>query len=478
MDKSFENLLRKIRTYESEADRKLIRKAYLLGKKIHAGQKRLSGEPLLSHLLGVANLVADIHLDYFSVIAALLHEAIRKGGLSGEDLKREFGPKVAFYVETLTQLSQTKLTLGKPELAENVRKIFLLFAKDINIALIRLADRVDNLKTLESLSSSDRIWAARQALNFYAPIAEILGVYYFKRELEDKGFSILHPNIYKTIINQLTLDRKEMEEAIEEIKRRLLKELAGEGIYPLKIFGRAKHVYSIWKKLLRYQKEGKIKDLVVKRIYDQMALMVILEEISQCYQTLGVVNRLFAPFLGEFDDYIAQPKPNGYQALHTVVKDEKGRVFEIQIKTARMHENNEYGAAAHFHYKAEERKYASEASLKEIEWRKNLADWSKTSIEEIFGEKVFVLSPKGDVFELPVGATPVDFAYAVHTEIGNNCQGAKVNGRLVPLNYKLRSGEVVEIISSRTKRGPSPDWLNFVVTGLARREIEKCFRKR
>jgi len=470
MEKKFETLVEKVRNYNFTADIKKIKKAYHLACQIHKGEKRLSGISLLDHLLGVANLVADIHLDESSVIAALLHESIRKGGQKAEDLEKMFGLEVRTFVEILTSLSQTSFSLGDPRLGESVRKVFLLFSKDVRIALIRLADKVENIKTAASLPLKKRLWVARQSLSFYAPLAEILGVHPFQRILEDEGFAILHPLPYKTVVSQLEMNREEMERAVENLRRKILRKLLAEGIRPLRIFGRVKHTYSIWKKLIRYQKEGKIKDLLVKRIYDLMALMVITQRDLECYEVLGVINKNFWIVPEQFDDYIARPKPNGYRALHTVVK-EKGKMFEVQIKSEKMHLENELGEAAHFYYKSQGGKSVSKVPYQKVDWVKRLSDWSKANIEEIFGEKIFVFSPKRDVYELPQGATVVDFAYAVHTQLGNTLQAARVNEKMVSLDYKLKTGDMVEVLTSEKRKGPSRDWLSFVVTRLARREI-------
>jgi len=470
-------LIGRIREYHPGADFDSIERAYRLAVKIHQGQQRLSGEKLSSHLLDVALSVAEIRLGEASIITALLHESLRKGNLSEDFLRREFGEKVADYVTALTELSQTSLIPKSPQLSDTLKKIFLLLAKDIRVALIRLADRVENVKNIHSLPPEYQAWTARQALNFYAPIAEILGVYHFKWQLEDHAFAVLRPEIYQAITKQLSLDREEMEKAIENMKAQLIKALNEEGVSVEAVFGRAKNIYSIYKKLLRYQKEGKVKDLLVRRIYDQMALMILVEEEADCYRALGIVNKLFQFLSGEFGDYIAQPKPNGYQAIHMVVRDEARRVFEVQIRTTLMHEKNEFGEAAHLFYKKGERKYEQGVNKEETDWLKRLSDWSQASVEEIFSDRVFVFSPKSDVFELPAGATPVDYAYAVHTGLGDSCRGAKVDGRLVSLDYQLKSGQVVEIIPSKTKKGPSRDWLGFVVTRMAKSKIAAYFRK-
>ena len=477
MEDDLRGLITKIRSYNPEADLNLVEKAYALAEKSYDDQMRRNGETLLSHCLAVANLVADIGLDENSVSTALLHEMIRKGNYTKDQLEKEFNPQLAFFVETLNQLSLTQLYPNDQKLLDNVKKIFFYFAKDSRVALVRLADRVDNIKTISGLSKKDQAWAVRQTLNFYAPIADILGVYYYKYQMEDYAFVVLHPELYKSINNQLAHDKPEMERAIEEIRRRVWKKLVLEGITSARIFGRAKHIYSIWKKLLRYQKEGKVKDLLARRLYDQMAMMIITQNVPECYQALGVINQMFATFTEEFDDYIAKPKPNGYRAIHTIIKDEAGRVFEIQIKTAQMHQENEFGQAAHFHYKTEGKRTASAVSTEEITWTKQLSDWSNANVQEIFGDKIFVFTPKGDVYELPVGSTPIDFAYAVHSDLGNKASGARINGKMTSLETKLRSGQTVEILVDKNRKSPSQKWLEFVVSDRAKVEISKMLRR-
>lgn len=471
------SLILKIQFYKPEANIDLIKKAYELAEKIHLNSQRRSGDPLIVHLLSVADWVAEIRLEESSIAAALLHEAIRQGGVTRENISELFGSEVSFYTETLTELSLNQLPFQGENLAENVKKTFLLFAKDPKVALIRLADRIDNIQTIKSLSEKEQVWAARQALYLYSPIAEILGVHSFKRELEDGAFTILHPDTFNAISEQLAFDRREMEEAIIKLKKRLLKEMANQKIMPVKVLGRSKHIYSIWKKLLRYQKEGKVKDLLAERVYDQMALMILVNEVSECYQVLGVVNKVFTVVPEEFDDYIAKPKPNGYRALHTIVKDEKKRVFEIQIKTLKMHGENEFGQAAHFHYKKEGEKFVSAAEKDKTDWIERLRDWSNVNIAEIFGEKIFVFSPKRDVYELPVGATPVDFAYAVHTDLGHQTNGAIVNGKMVSLDYKLTNGDSVCILKKEGS-GPSEGWLRFAITHQALKHINQFLREK
>lgn len=476
-EKKIDRLLVQIRSYNPKADFSLIRKAYQLASKIHQGQKRLSGEDLLDHLLAVASLAAEIKLDEVAITAALLHESVRQGNLTDDFLTKNFNSKVASYVGTLTKLSQTPLVPRSLHLAENLRKTFLLLAESLPVALVRLADRVENVRTISALPVKEQAWAARQALNLYSPIAEILGVYHFQRQLEDGALVILRPHVYRAITDQLALERNEMEKAVESMKRRLLDELARERIVPEKIFGRTKSTYSIWKKLLRYQKAGKVKDFLVRRVYDQMALMILVKKVADCYRVLGVVNKLFMPLNSEFDDYIARPKLNGYRAIHTVVEDETGRIFEIQIRTPLMHEENEFGQAAHLYYKMVGEKGVKRTSREKVDWVKRLSEWSKVSVEEIFSEKVLIFSPGRDVYELPVGSTPIDFAYAVHTRLGDQCSGAKVESKLVSLDYKLKSGQMVEIIPNKNKKAPSRDWLNFVVTRTAKREIAKHWRR-
>jgi GTP diphosphokinase / guanosine-3',5'-bis(diphosphate) 3'-diphosphatase len=465
-----DDLLTKIRRYNPDTDTGLITAAYNLAARLHSQQTRNSGQNLLDHLVSVADMIADIELDDQAIITALLHESIRKGGLTEADISREFGSTITEYLVALTQLSVSPFVVRDPKFTENVKKVFLLFAKDIRVALVRLADRVDNVKTISALPPQDQAWAARQAISFYAPIAEILGVHYYQRQLEDGGFAILHPKAFADIRHQLQLNQQEMEQAIEGIKQRLLIELSNQKITPQKIYGRAKNIYSIWKKLLRYQKQGRVEDLLTKKIYDQMALMIIVDKVPECYQTLGIINKMFDTVTAEFDDYIAKPKPNGYSSIHSVI-EEAGHYFEIQIRTEDMNRENEFGQAAHFHYKA---KGVTSASSKETHWVQHLSDWSSANIKEIFSEKVFIFSPKGDVYELPVGSTPVDFAFAVHGDLGSQCIGAKVDSKITPLSLPLKSGQTVEILVNKNKTKPSPDWIRFVVTEKAKDKLKKA----
>jgi len=467
-----DSLLSKVKKNNTNSDLALIKKAYSFAEQLHSEEKRLSGDSLFDHLFNVANLVADIQLEDVAVATALLHESIRKGKQTEASLESAFGPTVSTWVCLLTQMSESQFVLKEGNLmSKNVSKVFLLLSKDIHVALIRLADRVDNVRTISSLPSAEQAWAARQAINFYAPIADIIGAYYFKRQLEDGGLAVLHPDIFQNIAGQLKMDHAEMENAIEEIKNRLLSGLAAENITPVEIYGRTKNIYSIWKKLQRYQKSGKISELLTKNIYDQMALRVITNTVDECYRVLGLVNKMFTTLPEEFDDYIAKPKANGYRSIHSVIKDQAGRVFEVQIRTEAMHRENEFGQAAHFHYKTQG---STQASAEESNWVKRLTDWSNANIEEIFAEKVSIFTPKNDIIELPLGATPVDFAFAVHGQLGNKCIGAKVDGKIVPLDYRLQSGQTVEILVNKNKTKPSPDWIRFVVTAKAKAGLKKA----
>lgn len=477
-ENTLENLLGKIRGYNPDYNSDLIVKAYNFALTQHVSEKRLSGESLISHLLNVAHLAADIQLDDVSVIAALLHESLRKDASKLLLLEKEFGSEIAKFVSILSELSKIPFVLNDEKLSDNVRKVFLLLAKDIRVVLVRLADRVENARTAYALLPTDQAWIGKQSLYFYAPLAEMLGVRYFQRLLEDGGFAILHPEIYKQIISQMQFDQEEMGRAIEEIRRRLLRGMAEEKLYVKNIFGRGKHVFSIYKKLLRYQKEGKVKDLVTRRIYDQMALMIITKEVDECYRVLSLINRVFEVVPEEFDDYIAKPKPNGYRALHTIIKDEKKRIFEIQIKTEEMHLENEFGKAAHVYYKSQEQRFASPAEKGELDWVVRLSNWSSANVKEIFSDKIFVFSPKKDVYELPEGATSIDFAYAVHTKLAEQASGALIDGKLCPLNQELKNGQTIEIITDKNRKGPSPKWLDFAVTEVARRELSKQVKRK
>ncbi|MGB9706577.1 MAG: RelA/SpoT family protein [Microgenomates group bacterium] len=492
MDQKFEDLLAQIRTYNPKADFGLINKAFQFAFKVHAGQKRLSGEDFINHPLSAAKALADWKLDSASIAAGLLHDVIEDGGVSKEVLGKEFGKEIADLVGGVSKTGELKLRGSEEEnFVENLRKMIVVMAKDLRVVLIKLADRYHNLQTLYALSKEKQQRIARETLEIYAPLAERLGIGEMKGKLEDLAFPYIYPKEYQWVKDYSAPFYKKAEEFLVNVKRKLLRNLAKEGV-KAQIHSRAKHLYSLYQKLLRPEID---KD--ISKIHDLVALRILVNTVEECYVSLGVVHKTYkmVPYLG-VSDFIAVPKPNGYRSIHTKVFGPEGRIFEVQIRTYQMHEEAENGIAAHWYYGQRKTKGIRDSQLEKgifappekIGWVRQLVAWQKEIVDskeflkalkfDALAHRIFVFSPKGDVYDLPAGATPVDFAYAVHTEIGNSCQGAKVDGKLVPLNYKLKSGQIVEILQSKTKRGPSWDWLNFVVTRLARQEIEKHFRKR
>ncbi len=464
--------------YLSAADTGLIKKAYEFAEAAHTGEKRLSGEPLVNHCLAVAELLAELQMDEKTIAAALLHDVLEKTDITKKDLEKEFGKTVAELVDGVTVIKKVKTRTGEKYEAENLRKLLLATAKDVRVVLIRLAEKLHNLQTIDSLPKEKQKMVINKVFDIYAPLAERLGVRHFKWQLEDLAFKFQNHPEHTRIQNYLAETREEREKYIKKVIESLSTELKKMGI-EAKVFGRPKHFYSIYKKLLKYQKEGETADL--GKILDKLAIMILVETVDDCYKVLGIVHQLFRPLDKEFDDYIANPKPNGYRSIHTTVFGPEGKIVEVQIKTREMHEYNEFGPASHIYYK--------EAGKREVlptdrlSWLKNLVAWQEEIKSEkdferalkidIFGDRVFVLTPQGDILDLPKGATPIDFAYAVHSEIGHACIGAKVNGKLAPLNHQLKTNQVVEILTSKTKKLPSSDWLKFVKTQTARSQIKK-----
>ena len=491
LDKKFEALIVAIKEYSPGADIAGIQKAWRFAKLAHTGQKRLTGDSFVSHPLEVAIKLADWKLDSTSIIAALLHDTIEDGGAKREDIVTEFGEEVALLVDGVTKVTTLRLK-GSKEIAfvENLRKMLLVMAQDLRVILLKLADRLHNLKTLYALPQEKQVENARETLEIYAPLAERLGMGEVKGELEDLAFPYLYPEEYKRVANKSKPFFKKAEQHIDIMKKKILKKLMEHNI-KAEVNGRKKHLYSLWKKLERPEIDGNFQD-----VHDIVALRIIVGTVAQCYTALGVVHTVYkpVPHLG-ISDFIAQPKPNGYRCLHTKVFGPEGRIVEVQIRTFLMHEEAEYGIAAHWAYgdlkasgvKDELLEKAGAARPRKLSWVKQLVEWQKelTDSEEFLRavkfdalrHRNFVFSPQGDVYDLPAGATPVDFAYAVHTDLGKFISGAKVDGKIVSLDYKLKSGQVVEILKSKNPKGPNSDWLEFVVTTEARREINKYLRK-
>ncbi len=469
---------------------KLVEAAYEFAAAAHSGQKRLTGDPYIVHPLDAAMTVASLQLDAPVVAAALLHDVQEDCGVPNAELKKRFGPDVARLVDGATKLDKIPWRArgerpGEQSVqAENLRKMFLAMAEDIGVVIIKLADRLHNMRTLDAHPPAKRTRIAQETMEIYAPLANRLGIWQMKWELEDLAFRYIDPERYKQIAKQLHAKRTVRERYIREVEKILRDELAGHGI-TAEVTGRAKHIYSIAQKVDRYEEQHKSFD----QIYDLLALRVIVDGVGDCYNALGVVHGLWHPIPGQFDDYIASPKESLYQSLHTTVMAIGARPLEIQIRTEEMHNLAEYGIAAHWQYK--EGVARDGRTDERMAWMRQLLEWQRemSAAEEfvegvktdIFRDQVFVYTPKGEIKELPAGATPVDFAYRVHTDLGHKCVGAKVNGKLVSLNSQLQNGDIVEIVSGKSSRGPSRDWLNanlgYVKTGHSKEKIRQWFKR-
>lgn len=475
------------RAGSDEAARALITRAYEFALNVHDGQYRESGEPYITHPLAVAALLADLRMDPETLAAGLLHDVVEDSRVSLETLEQEFGPTVARMVDGVTKLGKAghigrmheERERDEREL-ESLRKLFLAMAKDARVMLIKLADRLHNMRTIDALPPDRQRRIARETMEIYAPLANRLGIWRWKGELEDLAFRVLEPELYHEIVSELEARAPEREADIERHIALLQHHLRLEGINA-QISGRSKHIYSIYRKMQR-------KQIPLERVYDIRGIRVIVETVADCYHTLGVVHSLWTPIPGEFDDYIARPKENMYQSLHTAVIGIGGKVLEVQIRTHYMHHIAEYGIAAHWRYKEgtpqdrlfEEKIAALRAQIEARTEAEDAGEFVEAVTTDLFEDRVYVFTPKGHVIDLPAGATPIDFAYAIHTEIGHRCRGAKVNGKWVPLDYVLKTGDQVEIITAK-RGGPSRDWLNpelgYVKTARARSKIRQWFRK-
>lgn len=475
-------LVATLRANFPKADLDAVRDAYLAAARAHEGQTRASGEPYVMHALSVATILAELHLDVTTVAAALLHDVLEDTGVEHAQLKERFGDELAALVDGVTKLGKIEWQSREERQAESLRKMFLAMANDIRIVLIKLADRLHNMRTIAPLPDWKRRRTSQETLDIYAPLAERLGIGSLQKELEDLAFQQLQPETYTEITQSLTQAASGREALVQRLVGGLHRELtrAGLKVDPKNITGRPKHIYSIWRKLQRPKYAGQ----PIARIYDRLGVRVLLDDVKDCYAALGVIHAVWKPIPGEFDDYIANPKTSGYQSLHTAVIYE-GESLEIQIRTHQMHHEAESGIAAHWRYKkgaAQEREVDRKlAWLRQLlEWQQDLADareFVKSVRLDLFQNEVFVFTPKGDVIDLPSDATPVDFAYRIHTDVGHHCVGAKVNGRLVPLSHKLHTGDIVEITTSKTSPGPSRDWLGFIVTTNARAKIKQWFKR-
>jgi len=474
---SLQHLKRHFTSYNNKKeDWALIRKAYQFALKAHAGQKRVSGDSFITHPLGVAIILSELELDLVTIITGLLHDVLEDTPVTYEEIEQEFGEEVASLVDGVTKLSRMEFRSKEEHQAETWRKMFVAMARDIRVILVKLADRTHNMRTLRFLNNLKQVEIARETLDIYAPLAHRLGIYKIKWELEDLAFRYLNPEGYYFLVDKLAKKRKEREEFINQVIA-LLQEKLNETGLKADISGRPKHIYSIYYKMKEQGKD-------FTEIYDLTAVRIIIDNVRDCYAALGVVHTLWRPIPGQFNDYIAMPKPNMYQSLHTTVVCAENELLEVQIRTWEMHRTAEYGIAAHWRYK-EKVKDNTEFEEK-LSWLRQLLEWQQDLKDahefmehlkiDLFSDEVFVFTPRGDVIDLPRGSVPLDFAYRIHTDIGNRCVGAKVNGRIVPLEYQLKTGDILEIITS--KQGtPSRDWLKIVKSSQAKSKIRNWFKR-
>lgn len=473
-----DELLQKLKKNFSEAEFQELKAAYDFSAAAHEGQKRQTGEPYFIHPCAVVNILVDLGFDDVStLVAAFLHDVLEDTPVTSDELEQKFGKEVLELVEGVTKLDKIKFVSAEDEQAENLRKMFFAMAKDYRVIIIKLADRLHNMRTLDALKPEKQIKIATQSLKIYAPLAGRLGLSFVKCELEDLAMRYLYPDDYYELVEFIKTKSRERQQFIEKICDELkakLQELGIEG----EVNGRQKHLYGIYKKML---KQGKN----IEQIYDISAVRVIVNEVQDCYTVLGAIHTMWMPLPGRFKDYIAMPKPNGYQSLHTTVITKFKETFEIQIRTYEMHRIAEYGIAAHWKYK--EGKTGATKIDDQINWLREVMDTQRESSDShefleniegnVFTDEVYVFTPKGKVLNLPVGSTTVDFAYAIHSAVGNKCIGAKVNGKIVPLNTVLNTGDIVEILTTNSGKGPSRDWIKFVKTASARTKIRQYFKK-
>ncbi len=477
-EERFEELQRLTSVYLSEEDEALLAKAFTFASEAHAGQCRKSGEPFIAHPVEVAIILADLRMDVETLCAALLHDTVEDTSVTSAQVAEEFNPQIAQLVDGVTKITRIEVESLTDEQAATMRKMFVAMSKDIRVVVIKLADRLHNMRTLGALREDRRIFKSRETLEIYAPIAHRLGINSIKWELEDLAFYYMEPNKFKQVSRMVTESRASREDYLDQIISILHEEMDKVGIQA-QIMGRPKHLYSIYQKMT---KKGK----GFSEIYDLIAVRVIVKTVRDCYSALGAVHTLWHPMPGRFKDYIAMPKFNMYQSLHTTVIGPAGRPLEVQIRTEDMHHQSEYGVAAHWRYKEKGGKGSGDALDQQLAWLRQMVDWQDESQDsreflkdlkvDLAPTEVFVFTPKGEVMSLRAGSTPVDFAYAIHTEVGNHCVGAKVNGSIVPLSYELQLGDRVEVLTQKSA-SPSRDWLNLVKTPSARNKIRSYFSK-
>ncbi|HDQ22917.1 MAG TPA: bifunctional (p)ppGpp synthetase/guanosine-3',5'-bis(diphosphate) 3'-pyrophosphohydrolase [Candidatus Uhrbacteria bacterium] len=476
LDTKFKNLLKTIKNYAPKNDLELVSLAFDFAKEAHKGQKRMSGEDYIFHPLATAQTLAEMKLSPAIIIAGLLHDIPEDTNYTLEDIRKNFGEEVSSLVEGITKLGSIKYR-GIERYIENLRKMFIAIARDLRVILIKFADRLHNLRTLYALPRNKQIRIASEVMEIYSPIANRLGMYEMKGQLEEEAFKYLYPKEYNWLKILIEEQIKHKEKYLNKIIKFVKQELENEGIKNFEVRGRIKQLYSLYKKLLRHDKD-------INRVYDFIAIRIIVKNVPACYSVLGIIHKKMKPLKGRIKDYIAQPKPNGYSSLHTTVFTPEGEIIEIQIRTREMEEDAEYGIAAHWYYDEK----GSFKPNKKTNWIEEITKWQKELSEnqkfleklkiDVFQDRIFVFTPNGDVIDLPYGATPIDFAYNVHTDIGNQCVGALINNQIATLDKALKSGDVVEILTNKSRKFPNPDWLKFVKTSLARNKIKSSLSKR
>ena len=480
----YDMLIARIRKYHPSTDVSMIERAYKLAVKAHGDQRRKSGEPYIIHPLWVAIILADLEMDKETIAAGMLHDVVEDTKFTEEDIRREFGDEVALLVDGVTKLGRLSYSSDKLEVqAENLRKMFLAMAKDIRVIIIKLADRLHNMRTLQFMTPAKQKEKAKETMDIYAPIAQRLGISKIKTELDDLALKYSQPEVFYDLVNQINARKTEREEFVEQIVEEVSTHMKNANI-KAEVNGRVKHFFSIYKKMVN-------QDKTVDQIYDLFAVRIIVESVKDCYAALGVIHEMYTPIPGRFKDYIAMPKPNMYQSLHTTLMSSVGQPFEIQIRTEEMHKTAEYGIAAHWKYKeSNDGKKSVEAQEEEkLSWLRQILEWQRDMSDnreflnlikgdlDLFAEDVYCFTPQGDVKNLPNGSTPIDFAYAIHSAVGNKMVGARVNGKLVNIDYKIQNGDRIEILTSQNSKGPSRDWLNIVKSTQAKNKINQWFKK-
>ena len=480
----YKELINSVLKYHPSTDISMIEKAYKVASEAHEGQKRKSGEPYIIHPLCVAIILADLELDKETIVAGLLHDAVEDTWMTYEEVEKEFGSEVALLVDGVTKLGQLSYSADKVEVqAENLRKMFLAMAKDIRVILIKLADRLHNMRTLQYMRPEKQQEKARETMDIYAPIAMRLGISKIKVELDDLSLKYLKPDVYYDLVHKVALRKSEREQFVGAIVKEVKKHMDDANI-KAQVDGRVKHFFSIYKKMVN-------QDKTIDQIYDLFAVRILVDTVKDCYAALGVIHEMYKPIPGRFKDYIAMPKPNMYQSLHTTLIGPNGQPFEIQIRTYEMHRTAEYGIAAHWKYKesSDGKAPVGKSEEEKLNWLRQILEWQRDMSDnkefmsllkndlDLFADSVYCFTPQGDVKTLPSGSTPVDFAYSVHSAVGNKMVGARVNGKLVPIEYESKNGDRIEIITSQNSQGPSRDWLKLVKSTQAKNKINQWFKK-